>query len=223
MSTEKLTEDLLKRLPAAATPEEYLDQDETLDRQSSDYLYQLLAERDGMKRADVVRASKLNSTVVYDIFGGKSLPGRDHAIMLAFGLRCSLLETQRLLRLAGVSELWPKNRRDAIVIWCVQNGLTLDECDKELWRLDETHFGRGLNFSRGLAAKMQGCRSHTAFEPVQSGVALYARFTRMTCRTVRPAVRHAKRGSRWQPTAKPSSSRQPSSKPSLPISTGRCP
>lgn len=137
MPTEKLTEDLLKRLLAAATPEEYLDQEETLDRQLSDYLHALLAERDGMKRADVVRASKLNSTVVYDVFGGKSLPGRDHAIMLAFGLRCSLSETQRLLRLAGVSELWPKNRRDAIVIWCVQNELTLDECDKELWRLNE--------------------------------------------------------------------------------------
>ena len=124
MPTEKLTEDLLKRLLGAKSPEEYLDQGETLDRE-------------GMKRADVVRASKLNSTVVYDIFGGKSLPGRDHAIMLAFGLHCNLRETQRLLRLAGVSELWPKNRRDAVIIWCVENGLTLDECDKELWRLDE--------------------------------------------------------------------------------------
>jgi len=137
MPTEKLTEDLLKRLLGAKSPEEYLDQGETLDRELDGYLHQLLDEREGMKRADVVRASKLNSTVVYDIFGGKSLPGRDHAIMLAFGLHCNLRETQRLLRLAGVSELWPKNRRDAVIIWCVENGLTLDECDKELWRLDE--------------------------------------------------------------------------------------
>lgn len=137
MPTEKLTEDLIKRLLDAKSPEEYLDRGDTIDRELSDYLHQLLDERGGMKRADVVRASKLNSTVVYDIFGGKSLPGRDHAIMLAFGLRCSLRETQRLLRLAGVSELWPKDRRDAVIIWCVENGLTLDECDKELWRLNE--------------------------------------------------------------------------------------
>lgn len=32
MSTEILTEDLLKRLLDAQTPEEYLDQGETLDR-----------------------------------------------------------------------------------------------------------------------------------------------------------------------------------------------
>lgn len=138
MPTEKLTEDLLKRLLAASSPEEYFHQDETLDLKLCDYLNELLAKRDGMKRADVVRASKLNSTVVYDIFGNKSLPGRDHAIMLAFGLHCSLDETQRILRLAGVSLLWPKNRRDAIIIWCIQQGYTLDECDEELWRLNES-------------------------------------------------------------------------------------
>lgn len=64
--------------------------------------------------------------------------------MLAFGLGCSLRETQRLLRLAGVSELWPKTRRDAIIIWCVNNGKTMQECDDELWRLGEkTLLGTG--------------------------------------------------------------------------------
>ncbi|WP_423734817.1 hypothetical protein [Bifidobacterium primatium] len=53
--------------------------------------------------------------MVYDVFAGKRRPGRDHAIKLAFGLGCDLRETQRLLRLAGVSELWCKQRRDVIV------------------------------------------------------------------------------------------------------------
>lgn len=97
-----------------------------------------------MKRADVVRLSGINVTVVYDIFAGKSLPGRDRAIMLAFGLRCSLRETQRILKLAGVSELWPKVRRDAIIIWCIEQGMTRDACDDELWRFGEkTLFGTG--------------------------------------------------------------------------------
>ena len=79
----------------------------------------------------------MHQTVVYDIFSGKSYPGRDNAIMLAFGLGCDLVETQRLLRLAGVSELWPKVRRDAIVIWSIKEGLSREECDDELWRLGE--------------------------------------------------------------------------------------
>lgn len=136
MPAEKLTEDLLERLLAATSPEAYLAEGETLDRELKDYLHELIDER-SMTRADVYRAAKLNPTVVYDIFAGKSRPGRDNALMLAFGMRCDLKETQRLLRLAGVSELWPKVRRDAIVIWCVEHGMTLDECDEELWRLGE--------------------------------------------------------------------------------------
>lgn len=143
MPEERLTEDLLARLLSADGIEEYLDQGDVIERRLPDYLFELLAER-GMKRADVVRLSGINVTVVYDIFAGKSLPGRDRAIMLAFGLRCSLRETQRILRLAGVSELWPKVRRDAIIIWCIEQGMTRDSCDDELWRFGErTLFGTG--------------------------------------------------------------------------------
>ena len=137
MPEEILTEDLLARLLDAQNPEEYLCQEDSVfDRTLPDYLYQLLNER-GMNRADVVRGSGLNSAHLYDIFDGESNVGRDRAIMLAFGLCCSLVETQRLLRLAGVSELWPKVRRDAIIIWCIEQGMTRAECDDELYRLDE--------------------------------------------------------------------------------------
>lgn len=136
MAEERLTEDLLARLLAAASPQAYLDEGATLDRTLPDYLHELLADK-GMRRADVVRASGLNPTVVYDIFAGKSRPGRDNAIMLAFGLRCTLREAQRLLRLAGVAELWPKVRRDAVVAWCMDRGLSRTACDDELWRFGE--------------------------------------------------------------------------------------
>lgn len=136
MIAECLTEDLLARLLASESPEAYLDQGDTIDRSLPDYLGELLADR-GVKRADVVRASGLNATFLYDIFAGKSLPSRDNAIMLAFGLRCSLRETQRLLRLSGAAELWPKTRRDAIIIWCVERGMSRALCDDELWRLGE--------------------------------------------------------------------------------------
>lgn len=95
MAKEKSTEDLLERLLASSTVDEYLSEGETLDRTLVTYLEEL-RERLGVKKAAVVRASGLNPTVVYDIFAGKSRPGRDHAIMLAFGLQCSLIETQRL-------------------------------------------------------------------------------------------------------------------------------
>lgn len=137
MTKERVTGELLDRLLASATPEAYLaDEGAIIDRSLTDYLCELLDEK-GLKRAAVIRASGLNPTVVYDIFAGKSKPGRDHAIMLCFGLGCDLVEAQRLLRLAGVSELWCKVRRDAILIWCIEHGFSRAEADDELYRLGE--------------------------------------------------------------------------------------
>ena len=143
MNKERLTEDLLKRLLAADSPEAYLDEGVTIDRELADYLVQLLEDR-GMKRAEVARECGINGTQLYDIFAGKSKPGRNRAIMIAFGLHCNLRETQRLLRLAGCSELWAKNRRDAIVIWCIEHRFSRERCDDELWGLGErTLLGTG--------------------------------------------------------------------------------
>ena len=42
---ERLTEDLLERLLACESPQEYLDQDQTIERELSDYLSELLKMR----------------------------------------------------------------------------------------------------------------------------------------------------------------------------------
>ena len=132
----RLTEDLLERLLSSRSIDAYLDETAPADRALVEYLNELLHVH-GLKRAEVIRASGINATVVYDIFAGKSKPGRDHAIMLAFGLGCSLRETQRLLRQAGVSELYAKIRRDAIIAWCIDQGATRAEADDELFRFGE--------------------------------------------------------------------------------------
>ena len=134
--TEPLTEELLERLLASSGPEAYLDQAPTDDRSLSDYLMDLI-DAHGVRRADVVRRSAVNSTFVYQIFAGERQVGRDNAIKIAFGIGCTLRETQRLLRHAGLSELWCKNRRDAIIIHCIDQGLSLPECDDERFRLGE--------------------------------------------------------------------------------------
>ena len=136
-NNEPLTNELLERLLASATPEAYLSGNETFDRTLSDYLTQLLDEKQ-LKKSEVIRASAVNSTYAYQLFSGdRDTPSRDVAIKLAFGLRCSLVEAQRLLRYAGVAELWCKLRRDAIIIHCLSTGMTREQCDDELYRMGE--------------------------------------------------------------------------------------
>ena len=133
---EPLTEELLERLLSSATPEAYLADAHLTDDDLPTYLRRMLDDR-GMARAEAIRRSGVNTTFGYQIFQGTRRPGRDHAIMLALGIGCDLRQTQRLLRLAGVSELWCKNRRDAIIIFCVEHGYSRTETDDELWRLGE--------------------------------------------------------------------------------------
>lgn len=102
MSEERLTEDLLTRLLESKSPEEYLEQGETIDRELPDYLYELLEAR-GLNRSRLSRISGINSTFLYNIFEGKTKPKRNNTLTLAFALECDLRQTQRLLRLAGVS------------------------------------------------------------------------------------------------------------------------
>lgn len=136
MDAEHLTEDLLKRLLASTSVEEYLSEEPTVETDLPMFLRELIDAR-GIKRSVVINASGLNTTVVYDVFSGKSRAGRDHAIMLALGIGCTLAETQRLLKLDGVNELWAKNRRDAIIIWCIEQGMSRELTDDELYRLGE--------------------------------------------------------------------------------------
>lgn len=141
MAEERLTEDLLEQLLASEHPEDYLDHERFVNQELTDYIGELLAAT-GMSKADVIRGSQLSNSQGYDIFNGVSRPRRNNAIRFAFGLRCNLPAAQRLLRLCGLSLLWPKNRRDAVIIWCLSQGKTLPECDDELWRFGEdTLFG----------------------------------------------------------------------------------
>lgn len=133
---EQLTDELLQRLLSSSSPEAYLDTTSVGDRSLSEYLRSMLVKHN-VSRAQVVRASAINSTFVYQVFNGERKVGRDNAIKLALGIGCTLSETQRLLRHAGHSELWCKIRRDAIIIYCIEHAFSLVRCDEELYRLGE--------------------------------------------------------------------------------------
>jgi len=130
------TEDLMDRLLAAASLEDYLDRYPTDTRSLADYLACLL-EENGITKSQAIRRSGLGVTFAYQVFEGRRKVGRDNAIRLAFGLGASLRQTQRLLRLAGLSELYCKVPRDAVVIYCVSHGASLQETEETLLRLGQ--------------------------------------------------------------------------------------
>lgn len=70
---EHLTEELLDRLLASASIEQYLDEGLVSARTLTDYLFDRMEAHD-LRRADVVRASGLNATVVMTFSPAKAAP-----------------------------------------------------------------------------------------------------------------------------------------------------
>lgn len=133
---DRLTDELLSMLLESASPEAYLSEVRVEERQLSDYLQELLKTH-GVARSEVIRASGMNATYCYQVFQGTRHPSRDNVLMIAFGMGCTLEETQRMLRFAGHNELWCKVRRDAVLIFCLEHHMSRVACDDELWRLGE--------------------------------------------------------------------------------------
>ena len=50
---------------------------------------------------------------------------------------CTLREANRLLKAGGVNELYCKNRRDAIIIFSLSQGASLQQAEEDLYRFGE--------------------------------------------------------------------------------------
>lgn len=134
---EPLTEELLEELLSAPSPAAFADGKRLKKRSLSEYLQQLLDEK-GLERVDVIHAADLNETYGYQLFAGqRANPSRNKVIQLAFAMKCTLREANRLMQAAGVNGLYPKNRRDAIIIFCLDRGCSLHKTDEELYRFGE--------------------------------------------------------------------------------------
>lgn len=133
---EPLTEELLDELMSSPSIEKYLERHRLSERGLSEYLQQLLAER-GLVQSAVVRDAQLNPTFGYQVFTGLRGAGRNTALQISFAMKLSPRETNRVLQVAGANELYPKNRRDAIILYCLQHGVGLMKANETLFEFGE--------------------------------------------------------------------------------------
>ena len=128
---QKLTEELLAELLEAPDIDTFLDSHQLGEPSLPDYLNALLAEK------NLVRMANLNETFGYQIFMGTRNPSRNKLLQIAFAMALTLRETNRMLEAGGVSSLYSKSRRDAIIIFCLERGCSLQRVNEELYRFGE--------------------------------------------------------------------------------------
>lgn len=134
--SEPLTDKMLEELLNAPTVDSFIDSHEFPDRSLSDYLKSLLAEK-GLEQAQVVRMADLSPTYGYMIFEGQRAPSRNKVLQICIAMALTYTETNRALEAAGVSLLYSKNRRDVIIIYCIDRGCSLQKTNEELYRFGE--------------------------------------------------------------------------------------
>ena len=114
----------------------FIDGNSILFIEKPEYLKQLLEEK-GLERSRVVRMADLNETFGYQIFTGARHPSRNKVLQIAFAMALTLKETNRALSAAGANVLNCKDRRDAIIIFCIDRGCSLQKVNEELYRFGE--------------------------------------------------------------------------------------
>ena len=89
----------------------------------------------------MIQQAQIDRTYGYQLFNGTRRPSRDKVLQLALGMGLSLEETQHLLQAAGRSPLYPRLKRDAVLIFCLKNGYDLMETQEMLGKYDITLLG----------------------------------------------------------------------------------
>lgn len=142
MAVRVNTNTLMKRLFKAADLDVYLQGNDSY-LQAPDF-YTLLksyCEQREMLPAHVIEQSQIERTYGHQLFNGTRRPSRDKVIQLALGLGLSVDETQRLLRAAGKSPLYPRLKRDAVILYGIQKKLPILAVQESLTKYGLTLLG----------------------------------------------------------------------------------
>ncbi len=135
---DKTTSELLNELKSENNIENYTERnrDIFMDRPLTEYL-EILLENYSLKKAEVINRAAIATVYGYQIFDGKKNPKRDKVIQLAFGFGLTLEDTQKLLCCAGLGELYAKIKRDALIIYAINNKFRIEDMESLLYKMDE--------------------------------------------------------------------------------------
>lgn len=136
------TSTLLTRIFKTRSPPTFIRQNDALLHVPSfcEYIAKLCDERELVPER-IVKLSQIERTYGHQLFNGTRKPSRDKALQLAFGFGLNVEETQKLLRVAGKSELYPRIKRDAVILHCLARRKDLFETQDALAAFDLTLLG----------------------------------------------------------------------------------
>ncbi len=129
----KTTANLMEELLQARRLADYFENNGTqlLETTLPQELEKLIGEA-GISKGEVAVRSGLSRVYVYQIFSGQKTPSRDSLLRICFALSMEVQQISRLFRYAGYPDLYPRDRRDSVIIFAASRHKTLLELEEML-------------------------------------------------------------------------------------------
>ena len=134
----KNTDDLNQELMSAPDIDSYIKNNQTSFAERS--VTELLAsfyERQGLSKAELARRSCMSEVYLHQVFAGRRNPSREKLLCLCIGMELSFDETQELLKEAAYAQLYPRIKREAVIIHGIVHHTPLEEINDRLFAEDE--------------------------------------------------------------------------------------
>ncbi len=133
---KKTTEQLMNEIKDANDIDEFVakNQGEMLELSLSEYL-RLLLEKYKLEKSDVFRRAKMTeSNYGYELFRDDTKKAsRDKLIQICVGFPLTIEETQEVLRYGKVRTLYPRDERDAYILFALKSGYDMAQLNDLLF------------------------------------------------------------------------------------------
>lgn len=135
---KKETNDLLKELEGNCKIDDYIIENESsfVFTSIKDF-WNDACKKSGMSKSNIINKADFNYCYFYDVINGRKTPTKDKIIRLVLAMGLSYEDCQQALRLSDKSLLYPRNRRDSIIIYSLKNELSIFQCNELLTKFNE--------------------------------------------------------------------------------------
>ena len=116
----------------------YIENNNDLLKENVGGMLNDMIRRRRLSKKQVISDSQINRVYAYQILSGtKSAPARDKLLCLLIAMKIPLDEVQTFLKTNGYPQLYPRIKRDSIIIFCINKGATVVETNYELFSHEE--------------------------------------------------------------------------------------
>lgn len=135
---KKPTDELIKELINTNNINLYLKENESyfIDLSVTEFLNEYLNAKK-LTKSKIIKEAEINEIYGYQIFAGSRMPSRDKLLSICIAMEMTFDEVQSVLKIGGFAPLYPKSKRDSIIIHGISSSLGVLDINNLLYNAEE--------------------------------------------------------------------------------------